>query len=893
MITPIKNINFNPKTPKLSAKKLEKPITNPYQINSIYNNSFNINFRGLANINQKPSFNDTLDKNYFQLPTITLADGSDYTFKPDESQIACAKAIFNNKSLLFNAPTGTGKTAIINYTITKNLGENKRTFIPMPLKALTNDKYREFSKIYGKENVGILTGDIKLNPDAPIVLMTTEIYNASVAGDTANKEASVIFDEAHYMGDYDRGGVWEQSIINTPKSYQVVLLSATIGNSDELASWLQSLNPSREVEEVKLASSERHVPLVYTTYIPQKNSSSAFVQLIDGEVKLNEINPNNLTSKQKRAFETIYKNFNNIVGFEPIKDEDIIPIAKKLLENPAFQGKEKISIGRLREVLNKDYPTLSKDEVEIVVQLLMDYSSRRLKQVNVPTFEDNYTKLVKDLASEDKLPAIIFKLSVSEAREILGNLFFNRKFLSLTTPEEKAQISAIIKKYEDKGIYLGNNYDKNILLEGFAAHNASELPAYKKLIEELYSKKLLKVVIATSTLSAGINMPTRTVVMTSIEHPEYDAFTEEIEYVPLSANEFHQMMGRAGRRGVDEIGNVVFYFPVSGKKNDSALKSLEKLRFAQSLLLAPADDITSHLNPNWVLLAQNYGKNLSDDGIEHLIESSFGIFSDKTNEKKKEILSKKYEKYKKVLLKADFLQQDKQGNTTPTAKGKILERSECVNPLLLSELIASEKLKDVDVFELCQIVGSIADSSEQIEDKFMPTMLQNKLKAILPNNGYLMEDLNAFDQTAQMVFKTQSKLLRPQKEQKFPPEKIIQSTNWGGYITYAFAKLNEKSADSVANFNLITNETSIDPTIAGKKKGSKCNDEFRRKIREGNVYNIIAQSCSILKRIYSICDFALQNPDEYNKAYYSQLKETAELALLYLQQNPIYDELSL
>ncbi len=890
MITPIKNIKFNPKTPKLSAKKLEKPITNPYQINSIYNNSFNINFRGLANISQKPSFNDTLDKNYFQLPTITLTDGSDYTFKPDESQVACAKAIYNNKSLLFNAPTGTGKTAIINYTITKNLGENKRTFIPMPLKALTNDKYREFSKIYGKENVGILTGDIKLNPDAPIVLMTTEIYNASVAGDTANKEASVIFDEAHYMGDYDRGGVWEQSIINTPKSYQVVLLSATIGNSDELASWLQSLNPSREVEEVKLASSERHVPLVYTTYIPQKNSSSAFVQLIDGEVKLNEINPNNLTSKQKRAFETIYKNFNNIKGFEPIKNEDIIPIAKKLLENPAFQGKEKISIGRLREVLNKDYPTLSKDEVEIVVQLLMDYSSRKVKQVNVPTFEDNYPELVKDLASEDKLPAIIFKLSVSAADSILEE--FDYESLNLTTPEEKKQIKAIIKEYQNKGLYLGTNFVPYRLINGYAAHNAAEIPAYKKLVEDLYSKKLLKVVVATSTLSAGINMPTRTVVMTDLTHPEYDAEQQEIAYVPLSINEFHQMTGRAGRRGVDEIGNVVFY----NMKQTGQSKfddNFSEYRYAKNAILASPDDIESHLNPNWVLLAQNYGKLLGDDGINQTIDSSFRTFSANDPEGARNVLAEKYDKYKKVLLRTGFLQQDKQGNITPTAKGKILERSECVNPLLLSELIASGKLVNVDVFELCQIVGAIADSDEQTETDFLPALLNNKLRAMFALSPELTPDLETVQETNRMISQTENKIIKMQKNYQLPADKIISASTFGGYIAYAFAKLNNTSANSVDNFNFLTNFVTESTNVANRKKMSESGDEFNRKNREGNVYSIIAQSCSILKRIYSICDFALQNPDEYNKAYYSQLKETAELALLYLQQNPIYDELSL
>ena len=159
--------------------------------------------------------------------------------------------LYLGNDVLVTAPTGTGKTAIAQYVITKNLNEGKRTFYTTPLKALSNEKFREFSKIYGEENVGLLTGDTKVNPDAPVVIMTTEVYRNMVADDkfnlTKDGERSipsnlqtVVFDELQYLGDIDRGGIWEQSIMFTPKNVQMLSLSATIGNNEDINNWIAS-----------------------------------------------------------------------------------------------------------------------------------------------------------------------------------------------------------------------------------------------------------------------------------------------------------------------------------------------------------------------------------------------------------------------------------------------------------------------------------------------------------------------------------------------------------------------------------------------------------------------------------------------------------------------------
>ena len=159
-----------------------------------YLNSNALFFKGQINNN---NFQETIDKNYFKLPMIKTKNGRTIQAKPDNTQLACAKSLYEGANTVCIAPTGTGKTAIANYAITKNLSEGKRTIYTTPLKALSNDKYREFSKIYGEENVGLLTGDIKLKKDAPVVIMTTEIYRNMALGayaDTNDEDSPIITD---------------------------------------------------------------------------------------------------------------------------------------------------------------------------------------------------------------------------------------------------------------------------------------------------------------------------------------------------------------------------------------------------------------------------------------------------------------------------------------------------------------------------------------------------------------------------------------------------------------------------------------------------------------------------------------------------------------------------
>ena len=199
-------------------------------------------------------FDRTVEANYFKLPK-----GA----KPDVFQLAAAQNILLDNDVLVTAPTGTGKTAIAHYAIGKNLRDGKKTFYTTPLKALSNEKYRDFQRIYGEDNVGILTGDVKINGEAPIVVMTTEVYRNMLFGEHFGKRndlldnlKTVIFDELHYLGDVDRGGIWEQSIFLSRPETQLLSLSATIGNNKDIVGWMSKIKEEEKPEIVSGSNKE-------------------------------------------------------------------------------------------------------------------------------------------------------------------------------------------------------------------------------------------------------------------------------------------------------------------------------------------------------------------------------------------------------------------------------------------------------------------------------------------------------------------------------------------------------------------------------------------------------------------------------------------------------------
>ena len=390
-----------------------------------------------------------------------------FDFELDDFQKEAIEHIKNGKSVVVCAPTGAGKTCIAQSAIHLALENNTRIFYTTPLKALSNQKYFDFSRQYGEENVGLLTGDTTINRDAQIVVMTTEVFRNMLYGttfgtikDNLKDVKYVVLDEVHYMNDEQRGTVWEESIIYCPTNIQIIALSATVQNSKQLTNWINTVHSGTE----HVFTDFRPVPLRFYYYDSSKPDT--VLPLLTPDGKLNK----------KIKPESKYKYFNK----------------KTSVKNPV-------------------------------------------------------ASITLALKEKNMLPAIYFTFSRKKCDENAQKC----ANLELLTKDEAIKVASLVDEYIKENPYLENNPQIELIKKGVASHHAGLLPGWKLLVERLFQQGLIKMVFATETLAAGINMPARTTVISSISKR-----TDEGHRM-LSANEFLQMSGRAGRRGMDEIGYVV------------------------------------------------------------------------------------------------------------------------------------------------------------------------------------------------------------------------------------------------------------------------------------------------------------------------------------------------
>jgi superfamily II RNA helicase len=441
-------------------------------------------------------------------PCTTLPDtlAIDYKFPLDPFQQHAISAIHNHENVLVTAKTGSGKTLVGEYQIAQSIAKGKRVFYTTPIKSLSNQKFHDLKQMWpGK--VGIMTGDIKFQPDAPIVIMTTEIlrnllfkYDSSTrhlglsASLSIEDLDAVVFDEVHYINNKERGRVWEETLILLPRTVNLVLLSATIDGPELFASWLGELKQ----RPVHLISTQyRIVPLTHTV-MRGKN----FYTIMDN----------------KEQFESsIYSGWLN--GRKAIEDNyrahqrDVANRKKGAYEDPVVQGAKK--------------------------------PATYIHQVN---------ECVETLAEKELLPALFFTFSrkgcETYAKKING---------SLLTSSESASVKHIIDFHLHHYPAVYNTTKQyfiisELLQRGIAFHHSGLLPLLKEIIEILFAKGLVKVLFATETFAVGINMPTKTVVFTGYE--KYDEETNGMRM--LYTDEYIQMAGRAGRRGKDKEGLVIY-----------------------------------------------------------------------------------------------------------------------------------------------------------------------------------------------------------------------------------------------------------------------------------------------------------------------------------------------
>lgn len=475
----------------------------------------------------------------------------EFNFELDDFQKEAVKYIDEGKSVVVSAPTGAGKTCIAEHAIHRALQDGTKLIYTTPLKALSNQKFSDFGRKYGEDKVGLLTGDTSINREAQIVVMTTEVFRNMLYGTNLGELSKnlkgvkyAVLDEVHYMNDEERGTVWEESIIYCPMDIQIIALSATVANAEQLCGWINTVHSDTEC----VYTDFRPVPLKFYYY----DSSKPF---------------------------------------------DVLPLL-----TPDGQLNKKIR------------------------------PERRDKNFKKRSNQRNTAKdVISALHKKDMLPAIYFTFSRKKCDEQMEKCCD----LDLITKEEAREIHEIVTEYLRENPYLAGNKHLDCIYHGVASHHAGLLPGWKVLVEKLFQKGLIKVVFATETLAAGINMPARSTVISSISKRTDNG------HRLLTANEFLQMSGRAGRRGMDKVG----YVTVVG----TAFQTPDEVA---ELVLSEANPLESRFSPKYSMVL-NLLQKFSISESKELILKSFGYYS--STDRLKPLLLQKEETDKVIEKLSGFV----------------------------------------------------------------------------------------------------------------------------------------------------------------------------------------------------------------------------------------------
>lgn len=539
-----------------------------------------------------------------------------FPFELDNFQREAIAALDAGKSVVVCAPTGSGKTLIGEYAIHQALSRGRRVFYTTPLKALSNQKLRDFRRQFGDDMVGLLTGDISVNRDAPVLVMTTEIFRnmlygtpIGAVGASLTGVETVVLDECHYMNDRQRGTVWEESIIYCSGEIQLLALSATVANSGQLTDWIDKVHGPTEL----VYSDFRPVPLEFY--------------------------------------------FANQKGLFPLLDDTGTRANLRLVPKKKQQKVERGSIP-------------------------------------VPSLTD----VLYRLDDRDMLPAIYFIFSrrgCDQAVAEVGNV-------SLVNEAEAAELKRIIDDFLHRNPEAERFGQKEALLKGVAAHHAGILPAWKGLVEELFGRGLIKVVFATETLAAGINMPARTTVISTLSK------RTDKGHRLLNASEFLQMAGRAGRRGMDARGYVV-----------TVQTRFEGAKEASYLATAKADPLASQFTPSYGMVLNLLQTHTLEEAKE-LVERSFGqylstLYLQPQQEELDRLLAEFALLEESLAAGGDVANLEKQLAHYEKLQGRLKEEKRLLKTLL--QQAEEARIKDMSVAVAFALLGTVMS----LKGKHVPT----------------------------------------------------------------------------------------------------------------------------------------------------------------------------
>lgn len=466
----------------------------------------------------------------------------------DGFQKKAIEYLCEGESVLVSAPTGTGKTLVADWIVEQSMLENKTVIYTAPIKALSNQKYRDYCALYGEENVGLITGDLVIRRDAPCKVMTTEILrNILLCQEEFQDLKAVIVDEIHFLDDPDRGTTWEEMLIYLPHHIQIVGLSATLQNLEEFAEWLSSVR-KRKVHVIE--EHKRAVPLSYKIACKQTGLIS-------------------------------------------------VGKSKEFFKNRKSKPKQQLS--------KKKVDSNSTSHLDVFRMMKGHY-----------------------------WPYLYFTFSRAKTE----NLAFGLKHWlrqTLLSEEEQEQMDLHIKAFKQSVGAEGALQEnlEEVLRMGVAFHHAGVHVLLKNLVEELYEKRLIKVLYCTGTFALGINMPAKSAVFDSLERFDGTGM------IPLPTREFMQMAGRAGRRGLDESGTVVI-----------RMNQDEYEEYAQQIhgyLSASYEPVISRFSLSFNSVVNLLYRNPSDR-IRELVELSFLSWRRQIQAKKEREQAEELQKSLELLL---------------------------------------------------------------------------------------------------------------------------------------------------------------------------------------------------------------------------------------------------
>ncbi|KAL7296485.1 hypothetical protein TKK_0009926 [Trichogramma kaykai] len=452
-----------------------------------------------------------------------------FPYELDTFQKQAILKLEEQRDVFVAAHTSAGKTTIAEYAIAMSQKHMTRTIYTSPIKALSNQKFREFKEKF--ENVGLITGDLQINPTASCLIMTTEILQSMLycAAEVLRDVEYVVFDEVHYINNEERGHVWEEVIILLPPSINIVMLSATVPNPLEFAHWVGQI---KKRKMYVISTVKRPVPLQHYLYTGHdKKSKDQIFLLVD---KDGGFHRNSIKAAEEAKQEALQKQ----IKLQQTKNQ-YAKYKPSLVMKPSTTVLKNASTEETLSAVN----AAKEEEEQLEDKVRANAITAKEKKI--------WIALLEHLQTNDKLPVVVFTLSRNKCDKTVDaftesllshqDQMYVKEFFKKSTKHLKgtdSQLPQVIKMHK-------------LLKLGIGVHHSGILPILKEIVEMLFQKGIVKVLFATETFAMGVNMPAKTVVFESTEKYDGNSFRN------LLPTEYIQMAGRAGRRGHDDTGTVI------------------------------------------------------------------------------------------------------------------------------------------------------------------------------------------------------------------------------------------------------------------------------------------------------------------------------------------------